>query len=64
VVKLGHPAEPAGAAVAQGLCRRQADQSARAYISGLGYYKLYINETRIGDHELDPAFTSYGKTVL
>ncbi|GAA3526344.1 family 78 glycoside hydrolase catalytic domain [Amycolatopsis ultiminotia] len=39
-------------------------KSARAYIAGLGYYKLYLNGTRIGDHELDPAFTSYGKTAL
>ncbi len=38
--------------------------SARAYISGLGYYKLYVNGQRIGDHELDPAFTIYDKTVL
>ena len=38
--------------------------SARAYISGLGYYKLYVNGQRIGDHELDPAFTIYDKTDL
>jgi alpha-L-rhamnosidase len=38
--------------------------SARAYISGLGYYKLYVNGQRIGDHELDPAFTIYDKTAL
>jgi alpha-L-rhamnosidase len=38
--------------------------SARAYISGLGYNKLYLNGTKIGDHELDPGFTVYNKTVL
>jgi alpha-L-rhamnosidase len=37
--------------------------SARAYISGLGFYKLYLNGRRIGDHVLDPAFTDYNKTV-
>ncbi|WP_329454185.1 family 78 glycoside hydrolase catalytic domain [Streptomyces sp. NBC_01497] len=39
-------------------------RSARAYIAGLGYYKLYLNGKRIGDHELDPAFTVYDKTDL
>jgi alpha-L-rhamnosidase len=39
-------------------------RSARAYIAGLGYYKLYLNGGRIGDHELDPGFTVYDKTAL
>ncbi len=39
-------------------------ESARAYISGLGYYKLYVDGHRIGDRELDPAFTIYDKTDL
>jgi len=34
---------------------------ARAYISGLGYYQLYINGSRVGDHVLDPAQTDYDK---
>jgi alpha-L-rhamnosidase len=38
--------------------------SARAHIAGLGYNKLSINGKRIGDHELDPGFTVYHKTVL
>ena len=38
--------------------------SARAYVSGLGYNKLYLNGAKIGDHELDPGFTVYDKTVL
>ncbi|WP_211294501.1 family 78 glycoside hydrolase catalytic domain [Compostimonas suwonensis] len=38
--------------------------SARAYISGLGYYKLFLNGDRVGDHELDPGFTQYDKTAL
>nr|WP_166682615.1 family 78 glycoside hydrolase catalytic domain [Streptomyces sp. 846.5] len=37
--------------------------NARAYVSGLGFYKLYINGRKIGDHVLDPAFTDYNKTV-
>lgn len=36
---------------------------ATAYISGLGYYELYINGTKIGDHVLDPVLTDYDKRV-
>lgn len=39
-------------------------KSARAYISGLGYYELYINGRKVGDRVLDPAFTAYDKKVL
>lgn len=39
-------------------------KSARAYISGLGYYELYLNGTKVGDHVLDPGFTDYTKRVL
>ena len=39
-------------------------KSARAYVAGLGYYKLYLNGRRVGDHELDPGFTVYDKTDL
>lgn len=38
-------------------------KSARIYISGLGYYELYINGTKVGDHVLDPGFTDYTKRV-
>lgn len=38
--------------------------NARLYISGLGYYELYLNGVKVGDHVLDPAFTRYDKRVL
>jgi len=38
--------------------------SARAYICGLGYYELYINGKKIGNHLLDPGFTAYNKRAL
>ena len=38
--------------------------SARLHISGLGYYEAALNGDRVGDHQLDPGFTSYDKTVL
>lgn len=37
---------------------------ARVYVSGLGYYELFLNGRKIGDHVLDPAFTRYDKRVL
>jgi alpha-L-rhamnosidase len=39
-------------------------ESARAYVTGLGYYELHINGRRIGDHVLDPGLTNYTKRVL
>ncbi|MEO5682310.1 MAG: family 78 glycoside hydrolase catalytic domain [Chitinophagaceae bacterium] len=39
-------------------------QSARLYISGVGYYEAYLNEKKIGDNILDPGFTTYRKQVL
>ncbi|MCV2395409.1 glycoside hydrolase family 78 protein [Actinotalea sp. M2MS4P-6] len=38
--------------------------SARLYISGLGYYKAFINGERVGDHELDPGYTPYDTRIL
>jgi alpha-L-rhamnosidase len=37
---------------------------ARVYVTGLGYYALYVDGTRIGDAVLDPGVTSYNETVL
>jgi alpha-L-rhamnosidase len=37
---------------------------ARAYISGLGYYELRLNGQRVGDHVLDPGWTTYSKRIL
>lgn len=39
-------------------------RSARAYISGLGYYQLFINGQRIGENYLDPGYTHYDKRML
>ncbi len=37
---------------------------ARIYVSGLGYYELHLNGQRVGDHMLDPGWTTYSKRVL
>jgi len=33
-------------------------------VCGLGYYELHINGAKVGDHELDPAYTRYDKRCL
>lgn len=38
-------------------------ESARAYVSGLGYYELVINGKKAGDQKLDPAISEYSKRV-
>lgn len=38
--------------------------NARVYISGLGYYELSINGSKIGDHVLDPGQTDYEQRVF
>lgn len=34
-------------------------KTARAYICGLGYYELYLNSNKVGDHVLSPNQTNY-----
>lgn len=37
---------------------------AQVSICGLGYYELFLNGAKVGDHVLDPAWTSYHKNAL
>lgn len=37
---------------------------ARAYVSGLGYYELYLNGKKVGDRVLDPGWTEYRKRIF
>ena len=37
---------------------------ARLYICGLGYYEVYINGNKVGDHVLDPGWTAHRKQAL
>ncbi len=39
-------------------------KKARAYISGLGYYELYVNGSKSGDHVLSPNQTNYDRRQL
>lgn len=39
-------------------------KKARVYISGLGYYELYINGKKVGDHLLSPNQTNYDRRDL
>ena len=51
------------------MMRREFDldkpiERARAYVAGLGYCELRLNGRKVGDHVLDPAYTTFGKRVL
>jgi alpha-L-rhamnosidase len=37
---------------------------ATVYLSGLGFFDLYINGAKVGDHIMDPALTEYSRRVL
>ena len=37
---------------------------ATVYASGLGFFDLYLNGARVGDHLMDPALTNYSKLIL
>jgi hypothetical protein len=37
---------------------------ARAYVSGIGYYELRLNNKKVGDRVLDPGKTNYDRRVL
>jgi len=39
-------------------------QSAKVFVTGLGYYELYLNGNRVGDHVLSPAKTNYAEEIL
>ena len=38
-------------------------REARVSICGLGYYELYLNGSKVGDHVLDPTVTQYDRRV-
>ena len=39
-------------------------KQARAYVCGLGYYELFLNGAKVGDHLLDPGYTRYDRRAL
>ena len=42
----------------------RAVSKARAYVCGLGFYELYLNESKVGDHVLSPNQTDYDRRSL
>ncbi|MFZ9299404.1 MAG: family 78 glycoside hydrolase catalytic domain [Chitinophagaceae bacterium] len=43
---------------------RSKPKLARIYISGLGYYSLFMNGKKVGKGSLDPGYTDFSKRVL
>ena len=38
-------------------------KQARLYVSGLGFYEMYINGKKVGKNVLDPAQSTYSKRI-
>lgn len=38
-------------------------KQARAYVSGLGFYEMHINQKKVGDRVLEPAQSTYNKRI-
>lgn len=43
---------------------KQRPRRAWVFVTGLGYYELRLNGKKVGDHALDPGWTTYEKRVL
>ena len=41
-----------------------AGQNASLFVSGIGYYTVFVNGVKVGDRELEPGWTDYSKRVL
>jgi alpha-L-rhamnosidase len=41
----------------------QPIKQARAYLSGLGFYEMHINNKKVGDRVLEPAQSTYSKRI-
>ena len=55
--------------VSSPLLRKEFDltkkiKSAYAFVSGLGYYELYLNGKKVGNHVLDPGTSDYNRRAL
>jgi len=48
----------------KGFSTNKKIKSARAYVAAGGFYELYINGDKIGDHRLDPIYTRYDRRNL
>ncbi|MFC4722274.1 alpha-L-rhamnosidase [Geojedonia litorea] len=61
-MKKGKPVEGFAAGYfRKGINLSKEVENAQVYICGLGYYELYLNGEKVGDHVLDPAPSNYDK---
>jgi alpha-L-rhamnosidase len=63
------PKDPTRSRLPARMLRREFDapkpiRRATVYASGLGFFDLYLNGARVGDHIMDPALTEYTKLIL
>ncbi|MGA3327502.1 MAG: family 78 glycoside hydrolase catalytic domain [Terriglobia bacterium] len=63
------PSDPTRSRLPARMLRREFEapkpvRRATVYVSGLGFFDLYVNGARVGDHIMDPALTEYSKLIL
>ena len=63
------PKDPTRSRLPARMLRREFDapkqiRRATVYASGLGFFDLYLNGSKVGDHIMDPALTEYTKLIL
>jgi alpha-L-rhamnosidase len=63
------PSDPVHTRLPARMLRREFDapkpiRRATVYAAGLGFFDLYLNGARVGDHIMDPALTEYSKLIL
>ncbi len=58
-----HPGDTSSVIFRKTFSLEKQTSNAHVYVTGLGYYELYINGDRVGEHVLDPVFSDYQKSV-
>jgi alpha-L-rhamnosidase len=63
------PSDPSRSRLPARMLRREFEapkqiRRATVYVTGLGFFDLYLNGARVGDHIMDPALTEYSKLIL
>jgi alpha-L-rhamnosidase len=64
IARTTNEADAAAPLLRHGFAIDGSIKKARAYICGFGYYELFLNGQRVGDHVLDPGYTRYDRRDL
>ncbi len=63
-IQAAQPKQRASLLLLKQFYLKKLPKRSRIYISGIGYYELYLNGQKVGDRVLEPGWTDYDKRVL